>query len=109
MAFEWKSNEAWNTLCATTTELLPQFGSRPAAFQEACRQRPDLAATAIDPMGKPVTPQRGTPAGETRPSRPIASDLSEQPTPQSLTEQFAACANSPLVKACEQLAGGCEK
>jgi hypothetical protein len=49
-----KANAAWDQLCDLTTELLPQFGSRPAAFKAASRLRPDLAAVAIDPCGQPV-------------------------------------------------------
>jgi hypothetical protein len=48
------SNRQWDELCAITTELVPQYGSRPAAFAAACREHPELANSAIDPTGKPV-------------------------------------------------------
>lgn len=53
-----KSNSQYDELCSITTELLSQYGARPAAFQAACRQRPDLAGVAIYPTGQPVIPLR---------------------------------------------------
>ena len=60
-----KSNSAWNQLCDLTTKLAneaiaiearggPKFKGRPHTFQAACRERPDLAASAIGPTGEPV-------------------------------------------------------
>ncbi len=49
-----KENAAWDQLSDLATELLPQYGARPAAFREASRRRPDLASAAIDPFGKPL-------------------------------------------------------
>ena len=51
-----KSNAQFDELCKLTTTLVPKYGSRPAAFKEACRQRPDLAAAAIRPTGERVVP-----------------------------------------------------
>jgi hypothetical protein len=47
-----RNNTAWDRLCAITTSLFAQYGSRPAAFQAACKLHPDLAAEAVDPTGK---------------------------------------------------------
>jgi hypothetical protein len=49
-----EENQSWNELCEVSDQLLGQFASRPAAFREACRRRPDLAGAAIDPFGKPL-------------------------------------------------------
>jgi len=63
-----RENAQWDELCALTTKLLPQYGGRPAAFQGACQQRPDLASVAVDPVGNPVIPAKaaGVSAGEVR-------------------------------------------
>jgi hypothetical protein len=59
-----KSNEAWNELCAITSQLAAATAhrdastriGRPEAFRLACRQNPELAKRAIDPTGQPVVP-----------------------------------------------------
>jgi hypothetical protein len=50
-------NTQWGELCDLTTKLFPQYQSRSRAFKAACEARPDLAAAAIDPTGKPVVPR----------------------------------------------------
>src|ERR1039458_1242893 len=83
-----KENSAWDALCDLTTELFPQFGSRLAAFKEACARRPDLAATAIDPVGSPVIQGAVTPvASSSQGTRPVAA--------------VDAPSRSALVRACE--------
>jgi hypothetical protein len=57
-----KSNAQWDELCALTTGLVPQYGARPAAFAAACREHPELANSAVDPMGKPVI--KGSPVAQ---------------------------------------------
>ncbi len=54
-----QSNDAWDELCRLTTESIKRFpenraAGRPAVFKALCAQRPDLAAKAIDPTGRPV-------------------------------------------------------
>jgi hypothetical protein len=68
---QFKSNQAWLDLCELTTKLLPQFPDRPYAFEEACRQRPDLEARAVDPRGDPVS-ARPRPKGWRASVRPAA-------------------------------------
>lgn len=75
-------NASFVELCALTTELFPQFGARSEAFQEACRKRPDLAARATYPSGKPVAP------------RPAGALVQEAPTD----------GENALIKAAERLA-----
>jgi hypothetical protein len=58
-----KSNSQWNSLCSLATELFPRLGSRLAAFKQACLERPELAAAAIDPTGRAVI--SGSKAAET--------------------------------------------
>jgi hypothetical protein len=48
----------WNRLCALTTELVPQFGSRPAAFKEACRRLSECCS--VPPGGSVVVEERNT-------------------------------------------------
>ena len=61
---EPKSNEAWDQLCDITTRLVPQYGARRRAFAAACEQRPDLAASAVDPLGMRL---RGVSAAKPQP------------------------------------------
>jgi hypothetical protein len=49
-------NAEYVQLCKMTDELFAKHGSRPRAFRAACAQRPDLAARAIYPTGRPVVP-----------------------------------------------------
>jgi hypothetical protein len=88
-----KENASWNALCGLTTELKEECGSRPNAFREACRRRPDLAADAIDPTGKPVAPRA-------KGAKPTAVGTA----PKSFEEAMVAANQNPLVKACERLA-----
>jgi hypothetical protein len=47
-------NDAWNQLNAMAEKLMARIEARRDALAEAARQRPDLAAVAIGPDGKPV-------------------------------------------------------
>ncbi len=92
-----QENQAFNALCEMTTQFFAQFGARPAAFKEACRQRPDLAADAIYPSGARVIPRaEGAPGGQ-QPQQPDEERLA-----RTFEEEMAAAEDGPLAKAIQR-------
>jgi hypothetical protein len=89
-----KSNESWDALCVLTTKLASEFGGRPAAFKEACRRRPDLAAEATDSQGNFLIPRAAKSAHEVE---------------GSTFAVYQALSESPVVKACEALAAAAKR
>ena len=50
------NEDDWGVLCAATDALFAEYGSRPRAFQEACRRNPHLNGTPPGTSQAPATP-----------------------------------------------------
>ena len=72
-----RENQSFRELTATANELLPEFGSFEAAFQEACKRCPARARDAIKPDGKPLMPGTDAAASTQKPEKSMREVVKE--------------------------------
>ena len=90
-------NKYWNLLCELADKFVEKHGcARPEAFAGACAERPEWAAAAVDPQGKPVV-KTGNGRNGTRPL--VVSEF------LSADENRHASEDSEIVRECKRLAG----
>jgi hypothetical protein len=81
-------NDSYNALCELTTAIVAEWraanrewASRPLAFAEACKRRPDLRDTAVRPGGQWVNPaahaDEPPPPKDKQPPQPIEDRSAE--------------------------------
>ena len=106
------NEQDWAALCEATDALFAECGSRPRAFQEACRRNPGLNSTPPTTSQAPATPGATQGHPEDSPivracealaaaATPAAGDPLTRATPAP--QDVSGPEGSPIVKACERL------